>query len=372
MSEVSVELGGARISPPSGVDGDPAGFMMAGLRGSRLDVFGTGVYGALLVGRSIDPAAGGDFVSGELGGAKWWRLGRSWSTGLEGRAFGFRVVDPFSYDAGAAEGSLTLRYRAGFLRARLAGTGGAGRSRVGVSTVVQRMRRQTLVTDVLVDDLWRYGTSLEVLAGGGPLAVGLAGGVHRSAGGAFSSVGLRIVGGALRGALELRLDRWRTPEGYRNTGGIAFYMPWGGWSARGSAGRPEPDPLLLAEPGREAGGLLVARRLFGRSSGPGPARSPLHRVVEETPSGARVQFTVEVPDGSREVELLGDFTLWEPVAMQSRGGRWTVEMDVPSGVYHFGFLVDGDWYLPDDAADAAPDEWGRRSATLVIEGAAKP
>jgi 1,4-alpha-glucan branching enzyme len=68
------------------------------------------------------------------------------------------------------------------------------------------------------------------------------------------------------------------------------------------------------------------------------------------------------------VQVLGDFTVWEPVSMQARGGLWTVDLDVPAGTHHFGFLVDGAWYLPDDAPDAVPDEWGRRSATMVVEG----
>jgi hypothetical protein len=55
--------------------------------------------------------------------------------------------------------------------------------------------------------------------------------------------------------------------------------------------------------------------------------------------------------------------------MERDGARWVAEVDVRPGTHHFGFLVDDEWYLPDDAPDAAPDEWGRMTATLVIEGA---
>ena len=48
-------------------------------------------------------------------------------------------------------------------------------------------------------------------------------------------------------------------------------------------------------------------------------------------------------------------------------GRWAVELSVPEGTHHFGFLVDGDWFVPVDAPDTVPDEWGRRNATLVVE-----
>lgn len=53
--------------------------------------------------------------------------------------------------------------------------------------------------------------------------------------------------------------------------------------------------------------------------------------------------------------------------MRGRDGLWAVELTVPGGTHHFGFLVDGSWFLPDDAPDAVADDWGRRNATLVVE-----
>ena len=371
-SEVTVEVGASRITPPTGVDGGAADFFVGGVRAGRYDLFGTGVRASALFGRSLDAATGGDFVSGEVGAALWRRLAGGWSAGLDGRAFAFRVAAPFAYQAGAVEGTAVLRYRGDVLSARLAGVAGAGRSQVTVSTMVQRMRRQVSVTGTLSDDLWRYGGTLELMAGGGIVSAGIAGGLHESAGGTYRSAGLRLLATPGTGAVEARVDRWRTPDGYETTGGIAFYLPWGVWRARGTAGRPEPDPLLLAEPGREAGGVLVGLRVLGHESGP-MARRALHSVVGTSPEGARVRFTVRAPSGAASVQLLGDFTLWAPVSMKASGSSggvgklWTVEVDVPAGTYHFGFLVDGEWYLPDDAPDAVPDEWGRQSATLVVE-----
>ena len=54
--------------------------------------------------------------------------------------------------------------------------------------------------------------------------------------------------------------------------------------------------------------------------------------------------------------------------MSRQGDRWLVEVDVAPGTHHFGFLIDNEWYVPDDAPDVVLDEWGRKSATLVIEG----
>lgn len=371
-ADLTVEVGASSMLPPTGVDGDAAGFFVAGLRANRYGFGGNTVYGAFLVGKALDAATGGDFVSAQVGAATWHAWSPSWAVGLEGRAFGFHVADPFPYRAGAAEASATLRYRGDILSGRLAATGGAGRSEVTLTEVVQRMRRQATLTEVLTDDLWRAGSTLEVLAGGDALAAGLAGGVHRSAGGTYSSAGVRLLASGRLGALEVRADMWRTPEGNETTGGVAFYVPWGGWTARGVGGKPEPDPLLLAEPGRGAGGVLLGRRILGRGPAPSASTRSLHQILRTSAEGARVRVIVEVPGGASTVSVLGDFTLWEPVAMTATEGRWVVEMDMPAGTHHFGFLVDGDWYMPDDAPDTVPDEWGRRSATLVVEGPRDP
>ena len=67
------------------------------------------------------------------------------------------------------------------------------------------------------------------------------------------------------------------------------------------------------------------------------------------------------------MELIGDFTLWEPIPMEYDGTQWSAEVNIQPGTHHFGFLADGEWFLPEDAPDAVPDEWGRKSATIVIE-----
>lgn len=367
-SELAVEVGGSRMLPPSGVDGAAADYLVGGLRAVRYDVLGTGGHASLLFGRSMDGNTGGDFISGEVGGSLWQRLGAGWSTGLEGSLVAFRVADPFSYQAAAAEASATLRWRVAPFDLSLAGTAGAGRSRTEISSVVQRMRRQFTVRQVLQDDLWRYGATLEALVGGPSVAGGVAGGLHRSHGGVYRSAGLRFVAGGGRGALEVRGDVWTTPNGGLTTGSIAFYVPWGAWHARGTAGRPEPDPLFLAEPSRGTGGVLAGRRILG--SGPSlRARTSLHRVIAETADGVRVRFTLNAPAGAVRVDVLGDFTLWRPVAMTRDGGRWTADVHMAPGTWHFGFLVDGEWYVPEETPDVVPDEWGQRSATLVVEGA---
>jgi hypothetical protein len=55
--------------------------------------------------------------------------------------------------------------------------------------------------------------------------------------------------------------------------------------------------------------------------------------------------------------------------MQRDGDVWTVVMDVERDLHHFGFRVDGEWWMPDGAPGRTLDEWGRPTATLVVPGA---
>ena len=228
----------------------------------------------------------------------------------------------------------------------------------------------SVTTTELQTDLWRYGGAAEVLSRVGPIVAGAAGSVYRTAGGTFRSTGIRILGGG-RVQLGGRLDVWWTPYARETTGGLTVAIPIGdGWSLRGFLGKTEPDPLTLATSSGGGGGVLVGRRVVGRGADGGPP--PLYEMLERRPGVAKVRFTVQVPPTAGSVELVGDFSLWEPERMEQVGEDWIVDMEVPEGLHHFGFLVDGDWYVPSDARDTVPDEWGRRSATLVIEGTEEP
>ncbi|MDH3423155.1 MAG: glycogen-binding domain-containing protein, partial [Gemmatimonadota bacterium] len=139
-------------------------------------------------------------------------------------------------------------------------------------------------------------------------------------------------------------------------------------SLRGFLGKSEPDPLTLAEPGSGGGGILLGRRIYSSDDERAGGADGPYEIVSRGAGQARVRISMEAPASARSVALLGDFTLWDSMQMRRTGGRWVAELDVPEGTHHYGFLVDDEWYLPDDARDVVPDEWGRRSAILVIEG----
>jgi hypothetical protein len=361
QTAVAFEIGASQVGPPSGVEGESTHFGVAGLRWSHYALGGSSVSASLMFGTAFGDTTGGDFVSAVVQSGLRDHWGPRWTGGLDVELIGFEVRTPFPYRALAVEGGPSLGFQTGPLSVTAAGVLGVGRSRV------ELWRRFDGVHRVFEDDLWRYGGTTELLIGRGVVRAGVVGGVHETPGGTYTSGGGRIVLAGSWGAAEARTDVWETPVGTEVTGGLVFMIPLAGWSLRGFGGKSEPDPLTLAEPGSGSGGLLLSRSLYTTPVDLGGADVPYEVVGRDGPN-ARVRIRVEAPDGARAVALLGDFTLWEAVPMTRTGDGWSAVVDVPEGAHHYGFMVDDEWYVPDETQDVVPDEWGRESAILVIEG----
>jgi hypothetical protein len=192
-------------------------------------------------------------------------------------------------------------------------------------------------------------------------------GWHRSQSGAFRRAGARVA--VLLGPATLRLEGelWDTPGGDETVGGISLAVPFGRLETRASAGRTAPDPLTLVESGTQTG-LLVGMRLvsFGASGAP----AVVHEIVQPgSPAIVRVRVA---PPAAASVQVLGDFDQWEPIALAREDEEWTVELVLEPGIYHFGFLVDGEWWVPDGLQGSVPDEWGRMNATMVVPEGGEP
>lgn len=117
---------------------------------------------------------------------------------------------------------------------------------------------------------------------------------------------------------------------------------------------------------------LATRRPGERRAVGYQALPPLARPVvagfelAEAGDGRRV-FRVRAPGASR-VELMGDFTAWEPVAL-ARGadGRWSVTLPLPEGLYRMNIRVDGgEWGVPPRVL-VLDDEFGGVVGILEIE-----
>ncbi|MDH3206769.1 MAG: hypothetical protein OEO79_09155 [Gemmatimonadota bacterium] len=362
QTEVTIELGASQIGPAAGLDEESSRFGMAGLRVSHYGLGGSGITTSLMFGQAFGEPNGGDFVSGVVGATLRDRWGSAWIGGLDLQLVGFQVNSPYPYVAFALEGGPSISVQGGPVSVTAAAIGGVGRSQVEI------WRFRTGATLLFEDELWRVGGTGEITLGTGPVRAGVTGGLHESAGGSYTSGGALVTFSGRWGIAEVRTDVWDTPLGSEVTGGLTFAIPMSGWSLRGFLGKSEPDPLTLAEPGSGGGGILLGRRIYSSDDERAGGADGPYEIVSRGAGQARVRISMEAPASARSVALLGDFTLWDSMQMRRTGGRWVAELDVPEGTHHYGFLVDDEWYLPDDARDVVPDEWGRRSAILVIEG----
>ncbi len=43
-----------------------------------------------------------------------------------------------------------------------------------------------------------------------------------------------------------------------------------------------------------------------------------------------------------------------------------LEIELAAGTYHFGFLVDGEWFVPEATRGQVSDDWGQMNATIVV------
>jgi len=360
QTDVTLELGASQIGPVAGLDVENARYAVAGVRGSHYGLSGSGVFGSVLGGHAFGDVDGGDFVTLDVGALVLDQLTRTLHGSLDLRFLAFGVTEPYPYTAVAVEGGPALRVDVGPLSLEVAGLAGLGSSSFELQGPLGRTRRFT-------DELRRLGATTEVTLGHGMARLGFMGGYHDTPGGTFTSGGANLLLLGSWGAVELRGDVWSTPTGTETTGGLAMVIALSGWSLRGFFGRNEPDPLTLAQPGGTGGGIFLGRSLYARDLGSSGAPPPWE-VISTTPDGVTIRIAIEAPEGARSVALLGDFTLWDSVPMQLRDGRWEAEVAVAEGTHHYGFLVDDEWYVPADMRDVVPDEWGRSSAILVIEG----
>jgi len=114
-------------------------------------------------------------------------------------------------------------------------------------------------------------------------------------------------------------------------------------------------------------GFRVATR---RPAEPEPVSEPFRRMPLTLPRSAVPAFEVRTvagherlvrvrAPGARRVELMGEFTGWEPVSLQRRGrSDWTTTITVPPGTYRMNLRIDGGpWGVP-PGVTALDDDFG--------------
>jgi hypothetical protein len=123
-------------------------------------------------------------------------------------------------------------------------------------------------------------------------------------------------------------------------------------------------------------GIRVATGRIGRTRELGTDRRLLPPPVgniaavssfEARSGNGQVSLTVRAAP-ARSVEVMGDFTDWQPVSLRQAGrDRWVVSLPIPSGVHRFNVRIDGGrWGVP-ASVTAVTDEFNGSVGIVVIE-----
>lgn len=179
------------------------------------------------------------------------------------------------------------------------------------------------------------------------------------------------------GRIDLQLD-----------GGIRAGTDVGGrraWVATsGSIALPGSAALILAAgiepPDRERAtvGVTYASATLRLSFGTDRSRLAVAELIHTNDARSEITIGDVGPDGARtlriratgahELEIMGDFSNWRPMAMtKSSGGSWLARVVLTPGTHRINVRVDGgDWHAP-RGLPALADDFGGSVGILIIQ-----
>lgn len=361
-ASLDLDLGASYSLPPAGGTGDPSGYLNGGLR--LAGSFGSGGYFHLGGFGGLALRAEGASWASLLAGGGWLEpVSSTVALGFAVSGEVFTVGSPVPYRAAYVQAEPEVRFGSDRTSVRLNGYGGIGVSEVTtIHTFVRDTRfgrRLFQVGFPVTSDLWAWGGGAEFRQQVGPVAPRIGVEAYDSPQGAYLVGRLGLEATFEGGVFSVEGAVWDSPDGdeFVLTAGLAVFTgPKSSVSASG--GRYGPDPLLDSPPGGSAGASVSME--IGRF-GPKPEM--------EFEIGGTEQLTLTLrlraPDAYR-VTCAGDFTDWLEIPMIRTGDVWLIQFPVTPGPYHFGFFVDGAWYVPPEAPGIAEDEWGGTHATLFV------
>lgn len=114
------------------------------------------------------------------------------------------------------------------------------------------------------------------------------------------------------------------------------------------------------------GGRFVSAGLRVASQrAPVPSIKPAGRPVYDVTRGRGI-LRFSVP-GATRVDVTGDWTRWQPIPMQQApDGKWVLQLELPSGVYRFNLVVDGERWIVPDGVTPMDDGFGGTVGVLVV------
>lgn len=371
VGSVGAEAGISRSFPPAGLPDSTAGTYLEAGADLSLPVGRGQLFANARGGLSLAGETAGDWVVGSLGGRWMFPLSGGLFAGGTVMGQGFTVTRPTLFSAVTARVHPELQWRGDHVTVSLRGRGAFSRTEIdttdavagdGGSPGLPGPGGATTTATTVASERGQLGGEARVRFDAGPGAVWLQGrsvdgdfGMYRSAG-----LGGTVVTGPL--SWNASLSYWDTPAGGEVVGGASVSLSLGGgWFASSDGRRRQPDPLLAIPPSADLSGTV--RREFTFVAG---ARPSVYEIGGRTGDGQRVVvFRIHRPD-AEEVQVIGGFSDWTPVEMERTDGTWTARIPVSPGVHHFGFRVDGEWFVPERASGVVSDDWGRQNATLVV------
>jgi hypothetical protein len=391
-----LDASAARAQPPANVTGQATSYGLLGLRmrvdGTRASAFEAALYG----GRGAEDGSG-TWASGSASGETMRNLGML-AVGGRADVFALRYLQALR----TADGSATKQGVAAL----------SARPILGLSLGRTLFRAEGDLTR----GAWRsevQSGSMLGGGGGGPLG-GLGQPPASPLGDAEVTTGdIAVTGGALsltrvlqRATLQVTAESYNatnqlnTDGVYRGIGGTAMYSTGSidlaagvrQWSAPQLGSSETKNELgYHAAIGAAVGQSMYARLaltrsvtdpMYGTAGSTGVSLGmsvrlgskrvggavPAVELRGATSGGRKVVFRLRDARASK-VAVAGDFTGWQPRAMRRAGEVWETELVLPEGVHHFSFVVDGDrWTVPADAPGVVDDGFGRKNATVVVQG----
>ena len=97
-------------------------------------------------------------------------------------------------------------------------------------------------------------------------------------------------------------------------------------------------------------------------------KNPSKNTKSKTKSVLVQDFVCTAPS-AKNVQLVGDFTLWQskPIDMKKGAdGTWRVTIELPSGTHRYRFLVDGQWCDDSACSQRVPTPYGGEDAVRQV------
>jgi hypothetical protein len=163
---------------------------------------------------------------------------------------------------------------------------------------------------------------------------------------------------------------WRHDQGRFSIGAVGgvrasnnVLAPSDGWGSVDASVWLASHVALVVAGGRSAQDVIrgIPRTLYGSVSF---RVSSLARpsLARPRPGGMRLEATreyIEVrADSAAQVEVMGDFTDWTPVALERRGDVWRIERTMSPGLHRLLIRVDGGEWRPPVNLPRTKDELG--------------